>query len=65
MAGKIPGPYLDQVPAEGADKIMVYPPFDNMDIGARKSGTRDNRLSGIRSLDHVGGTQGASGKEGK
>lgn len=57
-SGKFPRPYVNDVPAEGADKTMVYPPFDKLDIGARSSGLPKNNLNEIRSLDHVGGTAG-------
>lgn len=58
MAGTFPKPYKDDVPAEGSDKIMEYPPFPTMGIGARKSGMPDTVSTGPGGIDHVGGTAG-------
>lgn len=62
MPGKIPGPYIDTV--EVNNTLIEYPPFREMDIGARKSGMPKDVSSGPRSLEHVGGSAG-SGREGK
>ena len=61
MAGKsgFPGPYKNDVPREGSDPMMEYPPFDKMGIGARASGTPKGGTNDIKSLDHVGGTTGS------
>lgn len=64
-SGKIPGPYVNSVPEAGTDPIMEYPPLHNMGIGSRKSGMPGMASTGPKSLDHVGGSAGASGKEGK
>jgi hypothetical protein len=60
-AGRIPKPYINDVPEEGADKIMEYTKLKTMDIGARPSGLPGNNLNGIRGLDHVG--ESAGGKK--
>jgi hypothetical protein len=57
-SGKFPRPYVNDVPREGSDKVMEYVPFDDMDIGARKSGMVKDASKGPGSLDHVGGTAG-------
>lgn len=55
--GRFPGPYVRDVPSEGADKMMEYTLLERMDIGARSSGKpKDNK--GPNSLEHVGGTSG-------
>lgn len=61
MAGTkpgFPGPYVDNVPAEGSDKMMEYTNFDHMGIGARKSTLNTVDQSGPKPLDHVGGSAG-------
>ena len=51
-----PKPYKDDVPREGSEPIMEYPPFDKLGIGARASGMPKSGTNGVKSLDHVGGT---------
>lgn len=63
MAGKIPGPYVNDVKVDKG--LMEYVPFESMDIGARKSGMPMRASDGPRALDHVGSGQGKAGKEGK
>jgi hypothetical protein len=41
--------------------MLEYPPFDNLDIGARKSAMPKGMKNGM-SLDHVGGSAGNAGK---
>lgn len=62
-SGKIPGPYQNSVKLDRG--LMETVPFETMGIGARKSGLPNNNMNGTKSLDHVGGSQGSSGKEGK
>jgi hypothetical protein len=57
-SGKMPRAYVNDVPAEGSDKVMNYVPFDKMDIGARSSGVPKNNLNGAPGIEHVGGTAG-------
>lgn len=61
--GKIPGPYVGDVKKDEA--LMEYVPFENMDIGARKAGMPQSASTGPKRIDHVGGTDGTKGKEGK
>lgn len=62
MSGKIPGPYVNTVKVD--DGLMVYPPFESMDIGARRSGLPGSASAGPKPLSHVGGSEGARGSEG-
>lgn len=64
MAGKIPGPYVNDVPKE-SDPMMVIVPMQTMGIGARRSGLPGAASTGPGSISHVGGSAGASGREGK
>lgn len=55
MADRFPRPYVDSVPREGTEPMMVTVDFDNLGIGARKSGTPDgDGMNRMRSLEHVG-----------
>ena len=56
--GKLPGPYVDSVPAEGTDKMMVYTKLHDMDIGARPSTLKMVDQMNPRDISHVGGTAG-------
>jgi hypothetical protein len=63
MAGeRFPKPYVDDVKKDEA--LMIYVPFDNTEIGARKSGMPKSASQGPKSLEHVGSTAGSSGKKG-
>jgi hypothetical protein len=59
--GRIPKPYINDVKQD--DSTMVYVPFENMDIGSRKSGTPANASSGPKSLQHVGDSASRSAKK--
>lgn len=61
--GNVPGPYVEQVKEDRG--LMVYPPDETMDIGARRSGLPRDASTGPKSLDHVGGSSGKRGREGK
>ena len=61
-AGKIPGPYQNSVKVD--DGLMVYPPFEKMDIGARNSGLPGSASAGPKALQHVGSGEGQRGSEG-
>lgn len=50
-----PRAYLDSVPDEGTAPGIVYVPFHNTDIGARKSGMPNAASTGPGSISHVGG----------
>jgi hypothetical protein len=60
-SGKIPGPYVNDASVDNG--LMEYPPFDNMEIGARKSGMPGKASMGPKSIEHVGGSSGNRGKE--
>lgn len=55
--GSIPRPYVNDVKEDRS--LMVYPPDDNMDIGARKSGVPKSASTGPKGLEHVGGSVGS------
>ena len=55
-SGRIPKPYINDVSKD--DSIMVYVPMDKMDIGARSSGLPKSASTGLKSLEHVGGSAG-------
>ena len=55
MGEKFPRAYVDSVPAEGSSNIMEYVNFQNLGIGARKSGMPNMASDGPKGLDHVGG----------
>lgn len=59
--GKIPGPYVNDTKQD--DAIMEYVPFPTMDIGARRSGMPGGAMSGMRSIEHVGSSEGKRGNE--
>ena len=59
-SGKIPGPYVHDVKEDNS--IMEYVPFPTMDIGARKSGLPSSASTGPKRIEHVGATDGQSGK---
>lgn len=61
--GKIPGPYVGDVKEDR--ELMVYVPFEKMDIGARNSGLPPEASAGPKPLEHVGGSDGTRGREGK
>lgn len=52
---KFPGPYINDVPDEDADPIMVAVPKKTTGIGARASGQPKN-VRNSNAIDHVGGT---------
>lgn len=58
--GKIPGPYVNDTKQD--DGIMEYVPFETMGIGARRSGLPGGK-SDLRSISHVGSSEGKSGNE--
>ena len=58
-SGKIPGPYVHDVKRD--DGMMEYTTFDAMGIGARRSGMPAGEVSGIKSLEHVGSSDGKRG----
>lgn len=62
-SGTFPKPYQNEVPNEGSEGIMEYVDFNNMGIGARKSGTPNSGSEGPKSIEHVGNS--ATGKKGK
>lgn len=55
---KMPGPYIDSVPSEGSDKMLVYTNLQHMDIGARPSTLKTVDQGGPKDLTHVGGSAG-------
>jgi len=57
--GKLPGPYVSDVKVDNG--LMEYPPFPNMDIGARKSGMPGSASMGPKRIEHVGDKDGKSG----
>jgi hypothetical protein len=59
MAERFPRAYVNTVKK---DPMMEYVPFDNTEIGARKSGVPKSLSSTDKclSLDHVGGTASGS-----
>ena len=59
IGGKFPKPYINDVKKD--DSIMVYPPTETMDIGARRSALPSSASTGPRSLEHVGGSAGSNG----
>ena len=56
--GRFPKNYVNDVPKEGADKMMEYVNFDRLGIGARSSGLPKENLNGAGSLEHVGKSAG-------
>jgi hypothetical protein len=59
--GTFPRPYVNAVPKEGSDPMMVTVDFDKMGIGARSSGLPKEGMNQIKSLEHVGGSAGKKG----
>ena len=59
--GTFPKPYVGDVKEDRA--TAVYVPFETMGIGARKSGMPASASKDMRSIEHVGGTAGKSGKK--
>ena len=57
--GKFPRPYVNTVKRD--DALMEYVTFENLGIGARKSGMPKEASEGPKSLEHVGqsATRGA------
>ena len=62
MADKFPRPYVNSVPEEGNESMMVYVPFKTMGIGARPSGLPKGGVNDIKSLTHTG-SDGTGGKK--
>ena len=62
--GRFPKPYVNDVPKEDAEGMMVYTSFPTMGIGARKSGLPKNASEGPRRIEHVGGTTGTNSNSG-
>jgi hypothetical protein len=60
MSGKFPKPYVDSVPGK-PDPMMETVNFDKMGIGARPSGLPKESVNGIKSIEHVGGSEGKKG----
>ena len=58
-SGRFPKPYLNDVAKDTT--IMVYPPTEVMDIGARKSALPSSASTGPKSLEHVGTSAGGGG----
>lgn len=58
--GKLPGPYVNDVKVD--ESLMEYVPFPTMDIGARKSGMPGSASMGPKRIDHVGDSDGKSGR---
>lgn len=56
---RFPKAYVNDVKRD--ESLMVYVPFDNTEIGARKSGMPKTASSGPKSLEHVGSTAGGNG----
>jgi hypothetical protein len=59
MAGKIPGPYVNEVKQD--DALMVYVndgDFAKLDVGARRSGLPGDAKSSKMGIDHVGASAG-------
>lgn len=56
MADRFPKAYTSEVKRD--DSLMVYPTFDTMGIGARKSGLPKEASAGPKALEHVGGSAG-------
>lgn len=53
MAGtKFPGPYVNDTKID--ESLMKYVPFDNTEIGSRKSGMPKGIGAEKMSIDHVG-----------
>ena len=65
MAGKIPGPYVHDVPALNSDPMMIQVNYPTMGIGARRSGLPGAASTGPGSLEHVGSSASGKGREGK
>ncbi len=64
MGEKFPRAYVNDVPAEGSSNIMEYVNFQNLGIGARKSGMPSKASEGPKSLEHVGNSaEGGKGKK--
>jgi hypothetical protein len=61
--GKIPGPYVNDVKRD--DSLMEYTNLDTMDIGARPSGLPKGGVNGMKSIQHVGDSDGKRGGEPK
>ena len=59
-SGRLPGPYVHDVGVDNG--LMEYVPFPTMGIGARNSGLPGSASEGPKSLEHVGESQGASGR---
>ena len=59
-SGKLPGPYVNDVSVDNG--LMEYPPFPQMDIGARKSGMPGSASMGPKRIEHVGDSDGTRGK---
>ena len=59
IGGKFPKPYINDVKKD--DSIMVYPPIETMDIGARRSALPASASTGPKSLEHVGTSAGGGG----
>jgi hypothetical protein len=63
--GRIPKPYINDVPKEGDTSMMVYTLFPTMGIGARRSGMPQNASAGPKSIEHVGGSTGQNSNSGR
>ena len=59
--GKIPGPYVNDTKQD--DALMEYVPMDTMGIGARPSGLPKGGVNGMKSIEHVGDSDGQRGGE--
>lgn len=58
---RFPKAYTSDVKRD--DALGVYTTFDNMGIGARKSGMPKRASEGPKSLEHVGSSASGNGKK--
>lgn len=61
-ADSFPKPYIDNVPKDGEDPMMIAVPKKTMGIGARPSGLPKGNMNEIKSLEHVGDNATGKGK---
>lgn len=61
-SGRFPKPYVADVPQNEDNRLMEYPPFTEMGIGARKSGMPNRASDGPKSIEHVGDSATGSKK---
>lgn len=62
---KFPQHYVNDTPKEGDRSLMEYVDFDNLGIGARKSGMPKSASEGPKPLEHVGSDATSGGRSTK